>query len=104
MSRRNYETLDAIVVVAALLMVTGLGAGLLLLEDIPGEHLPIIASLTTAILGLPVTYGAFRWGNTVGGRQAAEAAAETSRAATGALAALAAVTPAATAGGEPDGP
>lgn len=102
MSPRNYETLDAIVVVASLVMVSGLGAGLLLLKDIPGEHLPILASLVTAILGLPVTYGAFRWGNTVAGKQAAEAAAETSRAATGALAALAVATPTTSAGNDPD--
>lgn len=71
-THRNYETLDAIVVVACLVMVTGLGAGLLLLHDIPTDHLPIIASLVTAIFGLPATYGAFRWGNNVGAKQASE--------------------------------
>jgi len=86
---RNYETLDAIVVVACLIMVSGLGAGLLLLHDIPTDHLPIISSLVTAILGLPVAYGAFRWGNNVGAKQAAEAAAESSKASTAALAQIA---------------
>lgn len=69
---RNYETLDAIVVIACLVMVTGLGAGLLLLHEIPTDHLPIISSLVTAILGLPVAYGAFRWGNNVGAKQASD--------------------------------
>jgi len=91
--KRDYETLDAIVVVACLLMVSGLGAGLLLLQDIPTDHLPIISSLVTAILGLPVAYGAFRWGNNVGAKHAAEAAAETSKAATGALAQIAGAGP-----------
>jgi hypothetical protein len=86
---RNYETLDAIVVVACLIMVSGLGAGLLLLHDIPTDHLPIISSLVTAILGLPIAYGAFRWGNNVGAKQAAEAAAESSKASTAALAQIA---------------
>lgn len=90
---RNYETLDAIVVVACLSMVTGLGAGLLLLTDIPTDHLPIISSLVTAILGLPVAYGAFRWGNNVGAKAAAESAAKTSETATGALAQIAGAGP-----------
>jgi len=91
--QRNYETLDAVVVVACLVMVSGLGAGLLLLQDIPTDHLPIISSLVTAILGLPVAYGAFRWGNNVGAKQAAEAAAETSKASTAALAQIAGAGP-----------
>ncbi|KAK0332315.1 hypothetical protein LTR94_025377 [Friedmanniomyces endolithicus] len=70
-------------------MVSGLGAGLLLLHDIPTDHLPIISSLVTAILGLPIAYGAFRWGNNVGAKQAAEAAAESSKASTAALAQIA---------------
>lgn len=91
---RNYETLDAIVVVACLVMVSGLGAGLMLLPSIPSEHLPIIASLVTAILGIPVTYGAFRWGNNVGAKQAAAVAAETSKTSTEALAQIASAKPA----------
>jgi len=69
---RNYETLDAIVVVASLVMVTGLGAGLLLIKDIDQANLPVIASLGTAILGLPVSYGAFRWGSSIGAKVRAE--------------------------------
>ena len=90
---RNYETLDAIVVIACLVMVSGLGAGLMLLPGIPTDHLPIIASLVTAILGVPVAYGAFRWGNNVGAKQAAEAAAETTKASTAALAQIAGAGP-----------
>nr|WP_316626976.1 hypothetical protein [uncultured Brevundimonas sp.] len=37
--QRNYETLDAVVVVACLAMVTGLGTELRLLKDIPTDHL-----------------------------------------------------------------
>lgn len=91
--KRDYETLDAIVVVACLVMVSGLGAALVLVRDIPTGHLPIIASLVTAIFGLPGMYGAFRWGNNVGAKNAAEAAAETSKTATGALAQIAGATP-----------
>ena len=89
---RNYETLDAIVVIASLIMVSLLGAALVLLE-IPTEQLPIVASLVTAILSLPVAYGAFRWGNNVGAKQAAEAAAESGKAATSALAQIAGAGP-----------
>ena len=49
----------------------------------------MLSSLATAILGVPVAYGAFRWGNNVGSKQAAEAAAETTKTATGALAQIA---------------
>lgn len=86
---RNYENLDAIVVCACLAMVTGLGAGLIFIHDIPTDHLPIIASLVTAILGLPVAYGAFRWGNNVGAKAATEAAAEANKTTTSALAQIA---------------
>ena len=89
---RNYETLDAIVVVACLVMVTGLGTGLMFVQ-VPTDHLPIIASLVTAILGIPVTYGAFRWGNNVGARHAAEAAVESNKASTAALAQIAGAGP-----------
>jgi hypothetical protein len=46
-------------VIASLLMVTALGAALVLVK-IPSELLPIVALLVTAILSLPVAYGAFR--------------------------------------------
>lgn len=90
--KRDYETLDAIVVVSSLVMVTALGAALVLVK-IPSEQLPIVASLVTAILSLPVAYGAFRWGNNVGAKAAAEAAAESGKAATGALAQIAGAGP-----------
>jgi len=85
--RRDYETLDALVTCAALVMVAGVIAGLILV-DIPQNSLPVLSSLATGVLGLPLSYGAFRWGNNVGAKQAAEAA-EASRAATGALAQIA---------------
>ncbi len=86
---RNYETLDALVVVASLVMVSGLLIGLILVKDIPQNSLPILASLGTAILGLPVSYGAFRWGNNVGAKKAQEDAAEATKATSAALAQLA---------------
>lgn len=93
--KRDYETLDAIVVGFALLMVGGICYGLVM-RVIPQNNLPVLSSLATAVLGLPIAYGAFRWGNNVGSKQAAEAAAETSKAATGALAQIAgAATPSA---------
>lgn len=90
--KRDYESLDAIVVIASLLMVTALGAALVLVE-IPSEQLPIVASLVTAILSLPVAYGAFRWGNNVGAKSAAEAAAKVSENSSAALAQIAGAGP-----------
>lgn len=89
---RDYETLDAIVTVASLFMVAGVIAGLVFV-DIPQNSLPVLSSLATGVLGLPLSYGAFRWGNNVGAKHAAEAAAETSKAATGALAQIAGAGP-----------
>lgn len=91
--KRDYETLDAIVVVGAMLMVTGMLTGFFLIRDLEESILPILSSLATAILGVPVAYGAFRWGNNIGSKQAAEAAAETSKTATGALAQIAGAGP-----------
>lgn len=90
--KRDYETLDAIVVIASLVMVTMLGAALVLVK-IPSEQLPIVASLVTAILSLPVAYGAFRWGNNVGAKSAAEAAAKVSENSSAALAQIAGAGP-----------
>ncbi|SFK41279.1 hypothetical protein [Caulobacter sp. UNC279MFTsu5.1] len=86
--KRDYETLDAVVVVGCMVMVSGMLVGFFTvkLED---SITPVLSSLATAILGVPIAYGAFRWGNNVGAKHAAEAAAETSRTATGALAQLA---------------
>lgn len=90
--KRDYETLDAIVVVSSLVMVSALGAALVLVK-IPSEQLPIVASLVTAILSLPVAYGAFRWGNNVGAKNAAEAAADASKTSAAALAQIAGAGP-----------
>lgn len=90
--KRDYESLDAIVVVASLVMVSALGAALVLVK-IPSEQLPIVASLVTAILSLPVAYGAFRWGNNVGAKSAAEAAAKVSETSSAALAQIAGAGP-----------
>ena len=57
----------------------------MLLPNIPNGHLPILASLVTAILGLPIAYGAFRWGNSVAAKQAAEIAAGNTQRSTDAL-------------------
>ena len=90
--RRDYETLDAVVTCASLVMVAEVIAGLIFI-DIPQNSLPVLSSLATGVLGLPLSYGAFRWGNNVGAKQAAEAAAETSKTATGALAQIAGAGP-----------
>ena len=83
-----------------------LGAALVLVK-IPSEQLPIVASLVTAILSLPVAYGAFRWGNNVGAKNAAEAAAKVSETSSAALAQIAGAgppPPAAPLGDEPGSP
>jgi hypothetical protein len=66
---RNYETLDAIAVIASLLIVAGIILGLFIMPLDPAVA-PIVSSLATAILGVPISYGAFRWGNTVGAKAA----------------------------------
>lgn len=90
---RDYETLDAIVVLGSMVMVAGLIFGFFTVKDVKDSIVPVLASLGTAILGLPIAYGAFRWGNSLGAKQAAEAAAETSKTATGALAQIAGAAP-----------
>lgn len=89
---RNYETLDAIVVVYSLTIVAGIVVGLFVVKLDPAVA-PIVSSLGTALLGLPVAYGAFRWGNSVGAKQATEATAEASRTSAAALAQLAGAGP-----------
>lgn len=79
---RNYETLDAIAVIYSLTIVAGIIFGLFAIDLDPAVA-PIVASLATAILGLPITYGAFRWGNSVGSKNATDAAAEATKAASG---------------------
>lgn len=64
--RRNYETLDAIVVVAALLIVGG-GVAALIFRAVPSENLAVISGLLGTILGTVVGgYAGFRWGASVG--------------------------------------
>lgn len=81
----SYANLDAIVVIGSMVMLTGIIYGFFTVKDLPDAVLPVLASLATAILGLPVAYGAFRWGNNVGARRAAEAAASSNRASTDVL-------------------
>jgi len=60
--RRDYRTLDAIVVVAGLCLVGAFGWALVF-QTIPEANLPILASLGTGVLGLIITYVNARWGN-----------------------------------------
>ena len=60
----TYETLDAIVVVAALLIVGGGIAGLIFFT-VPGENLAVVSGLLGTIAGtLLGGYAGFRWGAT----------------------------------------
>lgn len=92
MPSRNYETLDAIAVIASLVIVAGIILGLFIAPLDPAVA-PIVSSLATAILGVPISYGAFRWGNTVGAKAATEAAAKVSERSADALAQLAGAGP-----------
>ncbi|MDB5420665.1 MAG: hypothetical protein JWR59_612, partial [Brevundimonas sp.] len=56
---RSYETLDALAVIGSLILVGGIIAGLFFVKLDPAVA-PIVASLGTAVLGLPISYGAFR--------------------------------------------
>lgn len=87
--KRDYETLDAIVVVGSLTIIGASMAGLMLLQ-VPTDQLPIVAGTLGTLLGTAIGgYAGFRWGSNIASKQAAEAAADTSRAATGALAQIA---------------
>lgn len=92
MPQRNYETLDAIAVILALAMVGGILVGLFT-KPIDPAVAPIVSSLATAILGIPVSYGAFRWGNSLGAKQAADTAAKVSEAQAAALSQIAGAGP-----------
>lgn len=60
----TYETLDAIVVIAALLIVGGGIAGLIFFV-VPGENLAVVSGLLGTIAGtLLGGYAGFRWGAT----------------------------------------
>lgn len=92
MIHRNYETLDAIAVIMAMGLVGGILVGLFVFPIDPSVA-PIISSLATAILGIPVSYGAFRWGNSLGAKQAADTAAKVSEAQAAALSQIAGAGP-----------
>lgn len=63
--KRDYATLDAIVVCAALLIVGG-GVTGLMFRDVPSNNLPIIAGLLGTLLGTILGgYAGFRWGASV---------------------------------------
>ena len=60
---RDYRTLDAIVVVACLLMICGAGIALVFIT-IPQANLPIFASLISgSVCGALGLYTGARWGN-----------------------------------------
>lgn len=60
--KRDYATLDAIVVVASLIIIGGGVAGLMFL-NVPSDNLPIVAGLLGTMLGTILGgYAGFRWG------------------------------------------
>jgi len=60
---RDYRTLDAIVVIACLLMMFGVGLALTFVK-IPQENLPILAGLASGVIGSALgAYVGARWGN-----------------------------------------
>ena len=62
---RDYATLDAIVVVASLVIIGG-GVGGLMLLDVPSDNLPIVAGLLGTMMGTILGgYAGFRWGASV---------------------------------------
>jgi hypothetical protein len=65
---RNYETLDAILIVAGLLIIGGSIAGLFLLT-VPSDNLPIVSGLVGTLLGTVIGgYTGFRWSSTTRGK------------------------------------
>lgn len=67
--KRNYETLDAIVVVGSLCIVGG-GVGALVFFTVPGENLAVVSGLLGTIAGTILGgYAGFRWGASVGQRE-----------------------------------
>lgn len=86
--KADYESLDGIVVIGCMLMVSGMIFGFFTVH-LQDSITPVLSSLATAILGIPVAYGAFRWGNNVGAKHAAEVAAEANKTSAAALAQIA---------------
>lgn len=87
--KRDYETLDALVVLGTLIII-GCSLAALIYVKIPSEQLPIVASLLGTLVGTIIGgYAGFRWGSNLANKQAAESAAKTAETATGALASIA---------------
>lgn len=70
---KPYETLDAILVVAALIIIAGLMTALVFVE-IPTNNLPVLASLGATVVGFGAGYAAFRWGNSSTAKNSADTA------------------------------
>lgn len=65
MIKRDYQTLDAIVVIGAVLIVGGSIAGLMF-RAVPTDNLPTLAGLLGTLLGTVIGgYAGFRWGASV---------------------------------------
>lgn len=63
--KRDYGTLDAIVVIGAMLIVGGGTAGLIFFT-VPGENLAVVSGLLGTIAGTILGgYAGFRWGASV---------------------------------------
>lgn len=90
--KTNYETLDGVVVIGCLILLAGMIFGFFVVP-LGDSITPVLSSLATAILGIPVAYGAFRWGNNVGAKHAAEVAAEANKTQAAALAQIAGAGP-----------
>lgn len=68
--RRDYRTLDAIVVVGCIVLLGAIAAALVFI-DIPQPNLPILASLASGTFGLTLgLYAGARWGNNQNTRHA----------------------------------
>lgn len=92
---RDYELLDAVMTIGSLVIFAAMMVGFFLSGylHLPESVLPVLSSASTAVLAIPAAYAAFRWGNNVGAKHAAEAAAEVSKASAGALAQIAGAGP-----------
>lgn len=60
MIKRDYQTLDAIIVIMAMVTVQFV-LGALVFRTIPDSQLAIISGLGGTVLGVVLTYAAFRW-------------------------------------------
>jgi len=73
MIKRDYATLDAIVVIGSLLIVGG-GVAALIFYTVPGENLAVVSGLLGTIAGTILGgYAGFRWGASVAGRDTPQA-------------------------------